>query len=230
MHEPIPPGRADGRPSADLVLLMTTWTAGVAAAVASFSALLGLARIAGWNPDLAWLLPLTVDAYALGSLRLWLAKSTQSTTARHRARRNAVLAILASVAGNATYHAAAAHVFVITWPVVVAVSATPPVVLGLVSHLLALHAMPADVPRPPDWRQVPKRELPAAELLALPKAEAIRIALAHTEGGVMAACGWLAERGVTVDRRYAHTVKAGGWRRSRRSLPAQLSAAPDVAA
>jgi len=63
-------------------------------------------------------------------------------------------------------------------------------------------------------------EPPAAELAELPKAEAIRIALAHCDGNVIDALAWLAERGVTADRAYAHDVKRGvsGRRRSRRPL------------
>ena len=76
------------------------------AAVASFSGLQGLAHIAGWPVRLAWLLPVTLDAYAMTSARVWLAASTRSAAARRFARANAIGAIAASIAGNATYHAA----------------------------------------------------------------------------------------------------------------------------
>jgi hypothetical protein len=85
-------------------------------------------------------------------------------------------------------------------------------------HTVALEALAAaraDV--------TPLPEVPPAEQLAgLAKAEAIRLALAHNDGKVIAAQRWLAERGVTVDRAYAHDVKAGrsGRRRGRRELPA----------
>jgi hypothetical protein len=53
-------------------------------------------------------------------------------------------------------------------------------------------------------------EVPADDELAeLPKADAIRIALAHNDGGVLAAQAWLAERGVTVNRSFMHDVKRG---------------------
>jgi len=198
----------------DPVLLGAAWVAGIAAAVASFSALYELAIVTGWSPRLAWLFPLTVDAYAVAALRVWLGRQTSSQVARNRARRSAVAAIVASMAGNAAFHAAAAHVYVVTWPVVVAVSAVPPVTLGLVSHLFALRSM--DDPAEPEAPQLP--EIPA-ELAELPKADAIRLALAHCDGRVIAAQSWLAERGVQVDRAYAHDVKAGrsGRRRSRRA-------------
>jgi hypothetical protein len=63
-------------------------------------------------------------------------------------------------------------------------------------------------------------EAPSPGVLAqLPKAEAIRIALARNDGGVLAAQQWLADRGVTADRAYMHDVKRGasGKRRRRRS-------------
>ena len=197
--------------SRDPVLLGAAWVAGVAAGVASWSALYGLALRTGWSHWTAPLFPMTVDAYAIAALRVWLARATPSRSARTRARRNAVLAIAASMAGNAALHAAAAGDFRVTWLVVVAVSAVPPVTLGLVSHLFALRSLPAeDAPAP--LPEVPDN----GALAKLPKAEAIRLALAHNGGQVIAAQQWLAERGVRVDRAYAHDVKAGrsGRRRS----------------
>lgn len=52
-------------------------------------------------------------------------------------------------------------------------------------------------------------EPPSGVLAQLPKAEAIRIALAHNGGNVLDAQAWLAERGVTADRAYCHDVKRG---------------------
>lgn len=195
----------------DPVLLAAAWVAGIASAVASWSALYGLALQTGWSHWTAPLFPLTVDAYAVAALRVWLSRGT-SAAARVRARRNAVMAIGASMAGNAALHAVAAGDFRVTWPIVVAVSAVPPVTLGLVSHLFALRSQPAD----PE----PLPAVPANGVLAgLPKADAIRMALAHCDGQVIAAQKWLADRGVTVDRAYAHDVKAGrsGRRRAGRA-------------
>jgi hypothetical protein len=223
----------------DPVLLGAAWVAGVAAAVASWSALYGLALRTGWSHWTAPLFPLTVDAYAVAALRVWLSRQT-SAAARLRARRSAVLAIIASMAGNAALHAAAAGVYSITWPVVVAVSAIPPVTLGLVSHLFALRAeredQAADNAAPGREDQADDdaaAELPAVPpngvLAGLPKAEAIRIALAHNDGAVLAAQTWLAERGVTADRAYMHDVKRGvsGKKRRNRQAPEPGS---DVAA
>lgn len=118
--------------------------AGVAAAaiILSFTALSGLGRLAGWGA-LAPLLPLTVDAYGLTATRVWLTKRTKSQRVRRFAARNAVGAILASVAGNAVYHAVTAKAVVLgswTWVMVVMVSAVPPITIGLVSHMIALRS------------------------------------------------------------------------------------------
>jgi hypothetical protein len=92
---------------------------------------------------LAWLLPIAVDAYAVTATRVWLRTAGTART-RGYARRNAIGAIGLSVAGNATYHAlgAAGVASLATaragWLIVVAVSAVPPVMLGLVGHLHAL--------------------------------------------------------------------------------------------
>jgi hypothetical protein len=119
--------------------------AAASAAVASFSGLQGLAHIAGWPPRLAWLLPVTLDAYAMTSARVWLATSTRSATARRFARANAIGAIAASIAGNATYHAARTGLLLVSWPIVVLVGAVPAAVLGLTAHLHALRGRTEDV-------------------------------------------------------------------------------------
>ena len=112
--------------------------AAASAAVASFSGLQGLAFIAGWPTRLAWLLPVTLDAYAMTSARVWLAATTPSAGARRFARANAIGAIAASTAGNATYHAARTGLLSVSWPIVVLVGAVPAAVLGLTAHLHAL--------------------------------------------------------------------------------------------
>jgi hypothetical protein len=132
------PGRVDeGR---DWWVLAGMLTAAASAAVASFSGLRGLALITGWPEGLAWLLPLTVDAYAMTSARVWLASSTRSAAARKFARANALGAIAASIAGNAAYHAVGAGLLTVSWPIVVVVGAVPAAVLGLTAHLHALRS------------------------------------------------------------------------------------------
>lgn len=114
--------------------------AAVSAAVASFSGLYGLASVAGWPLRLAWLLPLTLDAHAMTSARVWLADSTRSKAARRFARANALGAIAASIAGNAAYHAIGTGLLEVTWPIIVVVGAVPAAVLGLTAHLHALRS------------------------------------------------------------------------------------------
>jgi Protein of unknown function (DUF2637) len=125
--------------------------AAASAAVASFSGLRGIALIAGWPDRLAWLLPLTVDAYAMTSARVWLATSAHSAAARRFARANALGAIAASIAGNAAYHAVGAGLLTVSWPIVVVVGAVPAAVLGLTAHLHARRGRP-EAPRSPRGR------------------------------------------------------------------------------
>ena len=63
---------------------------------------------------------------------------------------------------------------------------------------------------------------PDAELAAMPKADAIRIALAHCDGRVIAAQQWLSDRGCRADRAYMHDVKRGVSGR-RRQVRAELA-------
>jgi hypothetical protein len=122
----------------DLWVSLGMAVSALSAAVSSFSGLRSLAEVAGWHPVMAWLFPLTVDAYAMTATRVWLAASTRSLRARRFARANAIGAILMSLVGNATYHLVAAGLVAVTWPIVLGVGAVPPLVLGLVSHLAVL--------------------------------------------------------------------------------------------
>jgi hypothetical protein len=111
--------------------------AAVSAAVASFAGLRGLAQVAGWPDRLAWLLPVTIDAYAMTSARVWLAGTLGSSFARA----NAIGAIATSIVGNAGYHLVAAGLVPISWPIVVLVGAVPAAVLGLTAHLHAIRTI-----------------------------------------------------------------------------------------
>lgn len=132
----------------DLWAMSGMAVAATSAAVASFSGLRGLASVAGWPEHLSWLLPVTVDAYAMTSTRLWLAGRTRRRGARRFAAANAFGAIAGSVAGNAVYHAVSTGLIAVSWPIVVSVGAVPAAVLGLIAHLHALHSGTdrADVP------------------------------------------------------------------------------------
>ncbi|MFB8777149.1 DUF2637 domain-containing protein [Streptomyces broussonetiae] len=110
----------------------------LSAAVSSFSGLRALASATGWPDALAWLLPLTVDAYAMTATRVWLSDWTGSDRARRFARWNAVMAIALSLVGNGIWHLVASAVLTVTWPIVILVGAVPPAILGLLSHLAVL--------------------------------------------------------------------------------------------
>ena len=130
-HSPPEPGKK----KRDLLSILGMAAVAGAAAFTSYSGLAGLAEMAGWNDMLAKFLPITIDAYAMTATRVWLSPARLTEKARGFARRSAIGSIIASVVGNALYHAATAHVLPITWPMVVGLSAVPPVTLGLITHL-----------------------------------------------------------------------------------------------
>jgi hypothetical protein len=127
---------------------------GVAAALLSFTALAGLAALAGITGHagalrLAWLVPVSIDAYAVTSTRVWLYAGVSPET-RAWARANALTAVVASATGNVTYHTltASGHIWV-----VVIVTASPPLMLGAAVHTAVLvsgdrRPGPAPDPRP----------------------------------------------------------------------------------
>jgi len=119
---------------------------------AFFAGLRGLAAISGWPTGLAWLLPITIDAHAMTSARVWLAASTRSDSARRFARTNALGALIVSIAGNATYHAVGTGLLIVNWPIVVLVGAVPATVLGLTAHL---HALRTRTDAPPEFARRP---------------------------------------------------------------------------
>ncbi|MEV0177710.1 DUF2637 domain-containing protein [Streptomyces sp. NPDC050625] len=135
-------------PRRDWLLYAGMAAVGLAAAASSYAALQDLAVRTGWWPQLSWLLPLTTDAYAMTAVRVWLGHSTRNARARAWAKANAIGAIVLSVAGNAVDHAIASHVIAVSWPLIVAVSAIPPVVLGLLVHMAHLRSLPPASPAP----------------------------------------------------------------------------------
>lgn len=144
---------AQDGPVRDWWVMIGMTIAAVSAAVASFTGLYGLATVAGWPVRLAWLLPLTIDAHAMTSARVWLATTTRSAAARRFARTNALGAIGMSITGNAAYHAIGAGLIDLSWPIVVLVGAVPAAVLGLTAHL---HALRSRTDGPPPVEDDPK--------------------------------------------------------------------------
>ena len=131
-----------GPKNRDVLFALGMAAVSLAAAVSSYSGLASLADLVGWNHKLGLLLPVTIDAYAMTATRVWLSPKTAGRKARRWAKGNAIGAITTSVAGNAVAHAANAGVFHVTWPIVVAVSAIPSIVLGLITHLWHLRNTP----------------------------------------------------------------------------------------
>lgn len=113
---------------------------GLAAIVASFAALRGLAHDTGWG-RLDWLLPVDLDTVVVTATRVWQSKHTRSRRVREFAAKIAVGAIALSLAGNACYHAIHANAWDLGdrgWLLVVLVSSIPPVSIALISHLAVL--------------------------------------------------------------------------------------------
>lgn len=106
----------------------------LAAGILSFSALRRLGISAGWSPELAALLPLSIDVYALISTVSWLVLAEEEAD-RRRSGINASAAVALSILGNGLEHLSAFHVLTVGWPVVIVVSAIPPVVMALSVHL-----------------------------------------------------------------------------------------------
>src|SRR5689334_14634015 len=113
-----------------------------AAAVLSFSALRDLALLCGFAAELAWLLPVVVDAGAAAGSLVWLGGRTYEL-ARRFARALALTLLGLSVAANALAHGLDAYRLAPAWWVVVIVSAIAPAVLGAVVHLAVLVGRPA---------------------------------------------------------------------------------------
>lgn len=134
--------------TAQRVLFVLLMVVAAAAAVLSFAALRDLALVCGFSPQLAWLLPVVVDAGAAAGSLVWLGGWAQRT-ARAFARALALGLLGLSVAANALGHGLAAYRLAPAWWVVVVVSAVAPAVLGAVVHLAVLVGRPAAA-RPDD--------------------------------------------------------------------------------
>ncbi|WP_308292871.1 DUF2637 domain-containing protein [Pseudonocardia sp. McavD-2-B] len=128
---------------------------GTAAFVMSFAALADLAYLAGIRGTaelfgfplrLAYLFPLSVDAFAVAASIVWLRRRANDDAIRV-ARWSAWSAIGATVVGNG-YHAfaVAQHDGPVPWPIAVVISAVPPVALGAVVHLAVLVSREPDRP------------------------------------------------------------------------------------
>lgn len=131
---------------------------GTTAAITSWSGLSGLAQLCGisetlhllgtdWTARLAWLVPLSIDVYAVTAARVWLRMSGLSRRTRSYARANALAAVVVSIIGNAIYHWLAVSRTSPGPVLIVVVGAIAPTMLGLVAHLAALIAEDRDATR-----------------------------------------------------------------------------------
>lgn len=128
-----------------LVLYGLLFVVAAAAAVLSFAALRDLALICHFDAQLAWLLPIVVDAGAAAGSLAWL--GTAAPAARSYGRVLALGMLALSVAGNALAHGLAAYRLAPAWWVVVIVSAVAPATVFAMVHLLVLVGRPAAAER-----------------------------------------------------------------------------------
>ena len=131
------------------VVAVGLFVSAASAALSSFESLKALAVACGWTTMFAPMLPLTIDSLAMTATTLWLARSTASRRLRRVARNSALVAIGASLAGNAAYHAMAAGLIHPNWIVVVTVGAVPAIFLGLTTHLASLRTDVDDIQSEP---------------------------------------------------------------------------------
>lgn len=122
-------------------VVLGLFVSAVAAAVSSFDGLRSLAIATGWSEWQAPLLPLTIDAFALSAIRIWLLGSVVSARARRLARSGAIGAVLLSLSGNGVWHLVSAGLVPVHWVVVLVVGAVPPVVLAVIVHLASVRSL-----------------------------------------------------------------------------------------
>jgi hypothetical protein len=153
-----------------LVLFTLLGVVAAAAAVLSFAALRDLGLACGFSPQLAWLLPLVIDAGAAAGSVTWL--SNPPPAARIFGRKLALVLLAASVIGNGIAHLLEEYHLSTPWWLVVAVSGLAPAVLASVVHLTVLavqgHTEPPVVAEETPAEQAVDEDTPdrVAELLA----------------------------------------------------------------
>lgn len=163
-----------------------------AAAILSFVALRDLGLACGFPPQLAWLVPIVIDAGAAAGSVTWL--SSPPGMAKVFGRRLAIVLLTASVIGNGIAHLLEAYRLEAAWWLVVAVSAVAPTVLAAVVHLTVVTSqqrtarpdMPVEPPvAPPRYEVTPEQgpvEDPETRKAALLAAGAGRVRLSKELG------------------------------------------------
>jgi hypothetical protein len=115
----------------------------VSAAALSFAQLMALAIECGFEPRLAWLLPITIDFGEAVACRVWLRRHTPHAAARFAGVMTWGL-LITTIVANGVGHGLAAASMQPPWGVAVAVGAIPPLVVGLSVHLMMLVSRPAE--------------------------------------------------------------------------------------
>ena len=188
-----------------------------AAAMLSFAALRDLALRCGFEPVLAWLLPVVVDAGAAAGSLVWL-RDGAAGRARRFARRLALGLLALSVAANALGHGLVAFVLLPPWWVVVILSGVAPAVLGAMVHLAVLVGRhdenEPDLPVTRDERTdtTPDIEPPSADPVAV--VDQIAAGRAEPQTGLTDGCAEPDDR----DRAAALIAAGAGRRRLSREL------------
>ncbi|MEU0359937.1 hypothetical protein [Streptomyces cyaneofuscatus] len=95
-----------------------------------------LARMAGWTPWVAWLMPFTISVYAAAAAAL---AASRPKGARASAIIGSGFALLLALAAQVVAHLLTSGHMRVTWQLIAVVSAIPPAV---VAHVLHLAAMP----------------------------------------------------------------------------------------
>ncbi|MEU0102412.1 hypothetical protein [Streptomyces sp. NPDC006267] len=96
-----------------------------------------LARMAGWTPWVAWLMPFTISVYAAAAAAL---AASRPKGARASAVIGSGFALLLALAAQVVAHLLTSGHMRVSWQLIAVVSAIPPAV---VAHVLHLAAMPA---------------------------------------------------------------------------------------
>jgi hypothetical protein len=110
-----------------------------AAAVLSFATVRDLAQSSGYPPNLAWLLPVVIDATAVVGSRIWLGGGGHPGAVRY-ARTLALAAAAVTIGANVLQHGLVAHHLSPPWWLVAVLAAIPPTALVAVAHQVALLA------------------------------------------------------------------------------------------
>jgi hypothetical protein len=140
-HRPTRRGVAIGCILALLIVI------GLAAAALSFASIAGLAIQCGIPPELAWLLPIVIDAGVVAGTIVWLSRRLfPNEDARRLAAGYTVSLLVVSIAANVTNHVLAVeHLSASLW-VIIPVSAIAPATVFVIVHLAVTALRPARLP------------------------------------------------------------------------------------